>query len=90
MICNFICKTPCNDSPCVIHVPCSANNHPGYPNCCPFDNTLKVKFEPATEADLKKWNEQWSNDELDAADSAEESARVAEWEAIESRRSCRD
>ena len=85
MICNFICKTPCNDSPCVIHVPCWANNHPGYPVWCPFDSSISVRFEPATEADLKKWNEQWG-DEADA----EEAAREAEWEAMESRRSCRE
>ena len=73
------------DIPCVVRVPCSTNNAPMFPNCCPFDNTLKVKFEPATNADLKKWNEQWG-DEVDA----EEAAREAEWEAMESRRSCRD
>lgn len=85
MICDFICKTPCMDSPCVLHVPCYVGNAPEWPDRCPFDSHHKARFEPATEADLKKWNEQWG-DEVDA----EEAARVSEWEAMESRRSCRD
>ena len=82
MICEFICKTPCTDEPCMIRVPLSINNCPAFPDCCPFDKTIQVKFSPATKEDSAKWEAQFCDDN--------DAASVADLEAVESRRSCRE